>query len=573
MSSPPKRWNVRPQLPTENRSRFGNMNQVMAQVLYNRGIPDYQSAMSFLEHQDVLHNPMQMKGMQDALVRIRTAIKKKEPIVIYGDFDADGVTSTVLLVQTLKGLGANVRPYIPHRVDEGYGLNTPALLQLAEEGAKLVITVDCGVRSVDEVREAMAAGLDIIITDHHSIGDEIPSALAVINPKQVDCKYPEDMLAGVGIAFKLADALIRVHTANERNAPSITTEKLLDLVALGTIADLAPLDRLENRTLVLLGLKELNRAHRPGIFALLNVAGVEPGSINAMSIGFGLGPRINAAGRLGSAMIAYDLLNTDDFEEAMQLAQQLQDLNIQRQEMTQQAQDEARELALMDGQGDVPLIFAAAAQFQAGIVGLVAGRLVEEFYRPAIVIELGEEESRGSCRSIVEFNITDALDQCADLLLRHGGHAQAAGFTILTQNIPAFREKIMGIAGEHLKDQTIEPAITIDARISLSQASLDLARALERLEPTGQSNDAPLFMTERVKVMEARAVGKDGNHLKLKVSDGPINIDGIAFRLGEMAGQLRPSTYIDIVYRLEVNEWNNHVKPQINVQDLRVSGS
>jgi single-stranded-DNA-specific exonuclease len=379
------------------------------------------------------------------------------------------------------------------------------------------------------------------------------------------------MLAGVGIAFKLADALIRVEAANGKGTPGITTDELLDLVALGTVADLAPLDRMENRSLVQRGLKFLNKAHRPGIYALLNVAGIEPGKVSAISIGFGLGPRINAAGRLESAMTAYDLLYTDDFGKATYLAEQLQDLNIQRQELTQVAQEEARELALRDTDGDLPLIFAASPGFRSGIVGLVAGRLVEEFYRPAVIVEQGEEESRGSCRSIEEFNITDALDACSELLLRHGGHAQAAGFSVKTENLPAFRERLMEIAGEQLAKQTLEPSLTVDGVISLSQATMELARELEQLEPTGQSNDAPVFVSERVKVVDARAVGKEGKHLKLRVADGPVNIDGIAFGFGEWMRAM-PS-YIDVAYHVEVNEWNGFIKPQINVQDLKPAGA
>lgn len=570
MSQSPKRWTLLPQMPEDVRVAFQDLNPVLAQVLYNRGIAGYETAQDFLQGREVNHNPLTMKGMQKAIGRIRQAIRQKEPIVVYGDFDADGVTSTALLVQALEELGADVRPYIPHRVDEGYGLNTPALLQLAEDGIKLVITVDCGVRSVDEVREGQEAGLDIIVTDHHSVGDELPDAFAVINPKQKDCPYPEDMLAGVGIAYKLAEALIKVETTNGQNSPSITTDDLIDLVALGTVADLAPLDRLENRALVQKGLRSLNRAHRPGIYALLNVAGIEPGSVTAMSIGFGLGPRINAAGRLGSAMNAYQLLYTKDWQEAMTIAETLQQLNIDRQELTQSAQEEARDLA--DVKPDTPpsIIFAAAPHFQSGIVGLVAGRLVEEYYRPAIVVEEGEEESRGSCRSIAEFNITEALDTCSDLLLRHGGHAQAAGFTILTENIPAFREKITQLAAEALKSKVIEPSIVVDSKMPLAQATLDLARELGKLEPTGQNNDAPLFISERLKVVDARAVGKEGKHLKLKVADGPSTIDAIAFRQGAWIHKM--PLYVDLVYHLEVNEWNGYVKPQLNVKDIKSSG-
>ncbi|MFP4322421.1 MAG: single-stranded-DNA-specific exonuclease RecJ [Anaerolineales bacterium] len=564
-----KRWVLAPQLSLRERSQFREMHPLIAQVLYNRGLTDYESALDFLKGRSTLHDPMRMKGMQQAIGRIRQAIRAREPIVVYGDFDADGVTSTVLLVQTLRGLGAIVKPYIPDRVDEGYGLNTPALLGLAAEGNKLIITVDCGTRSVEEVVAAQEVGLDIIITDHHSVGDDIPPALAVLNPKQADCKYPEDMLAGVGIAFKLAEGLIRVAKANDRSAPNITVEELLDLVALGTVADLAPLDRAENRTLVIAGLQQLNRAKRPGIYALLNVANVEPGKADATSIGFSLGPRINAAGRLGSAMTAYELLDTDNINRAMDLATQLQEINTRRQELTQRLQEEARSMALAEANGDLPLIFASAPHFTSGVVGLVAGRLVEEFYRPAIVVEQGEEESRGSCRSIEEFNITEALDQCADLLLRHGGHAQAAGFSILTENIPAFKQRLMNLARAQLVGQVLEPAVHIDAKMSLSQATLELARELEQLQPTGHANHSPVFMSERVRVLDYRAVGRDGKHLKLKLGDGPVHIDGIAFGQGDWSSDMPP--YVDVAFHLEVNEWQGFIKPQVNVQDIRVA--
>lgn len=564
-----KRWAVHPPLPVEYRHRYGDLHPVLAQVLYNRGIKDYETAIDFLEGKDPQYNAMQMKGMQKALARIRHAIKNKENIVVYGDFDADGVTSTALLVQTLQALGANVTPYIPHRVDEGYGLNTPALLHLKETGTDLVITVDCGVRSVDEVKIAMDAGLDIIVTDHHSIGDAIPPALAVINPKQDDCRYPEKMLAGVGIAFRLAESLIKVETANSRNAPTITREDLLDLVAIGTVADLAPLDKVENRSLVLQGLEVLNRAQRPGVYELLRVSGVEPGEVDATAIGYSLGPRINAAGRLESAMTAYKLLSTHDIEEAHQLAEALQELNTQRQEMTQIAQDEARILAAADA--ELPLIFAAAPDFKPGIVGLVAGRLTEEFYRPSIVIEQGEEESRGSCRSIPEVNITEVLDECADLLVRHGGHAQAAGFTIKTANIPAFKEKLMELVQKRLQKQLVEPTITADSRVQLSYATLELAQALQKLEPTGFANPAPLFISERLRVVDYRGVGKENKHLKLRVSDGPVSADAIGFGLGHWTRTM--PTYVDLIYYLQVNEWNGRVTAQLNIQDLKPAGS
>jgi single-stranded-DNA-specific exonuclease len=508
-------------------------------------------------------------AIDQALARIRRAIKAGERIVIYGDFDADGVTSTALLVQVLKALGANVTPYIPHRVDEGYGLNGEALLKLARSGAKLVITVDCGIRSVDEVEDGKACGLDIIVTDHHSLGPELPRAFSVINPKCDDCEYTEDMLAGVGVAYRLAEALLAIAgSARHNGKPLPTSDDLLDLVAIGTVADLAPLDRPENRALVRRGLEILNEAKRPGIRALMDVVGLRSGAVLAMHIGFGLGPRINAAGRLESADTALQLLLTEDEREAVELAQKLQALNTLRQELTRAAQDTIRDQLESDGLLDEPLIFAGDRNFKPGVVGLVAGRLTEEFYRPAVVMELGEAESRASCRSIPEFDITTALDKCAGLLVRHGGHAQAAGFTVKNENIPALKEQLLGMARAALGGQDLKPRLEIDAVVSAENLSIDLAEELKALEPTGHHNSTPIFITRGVRVMEMRTVGKDDRHLKLKftrIAQQPL--DAIGFNLADFKPQ--PGDCVDVVYQLEINEWNGHRGVQLRMEDIR----
>jgi single-stranded-DNA-specific exonuclease len=574
-----KRWHILPRLPDDVGRQLQVYHPVMAQVLYNRGQDTLEKARIFLEGGEAsLNNPFVMHDMPQAVARIRHAIKNGEKIAVYGDFDADGVTSTALLTQALAALGGQVMPYIPNRVDEGYGVNTDALKALADEGVNLVITVDCGIRAVEEVAYGTTLGLDIIVTDHHSIGEELPPALAVIDPK-IDAHlrldegrtngYPEDMLAGVGVAFKLADALFRAEREQTRREPNCKLEDLLDLVALGTVADLVPLDRLENRELVRRGLAVLNKAQRPGIYELLQVARVEPGKINTTSIGFMLGPRINAAGRLDSAMIAYHLL-TEDMPEAGRLAQRLQELNVARQSLTMQAVEIARERALSGVDGEIPLIFDAGPEFLPGIVGLVAGRLCEEFYRPAVVIEQGDGESRGSCRSIPEFDITHALDQCADLLVRHGGHAQAAGFTVRNENLPLLRERLTGLAAEQLQDRDLRPHLEIDAEVPFDYLTMDLAGLLATLEPTGARNEAPLLLTRDLRVVECRRVGQEGKHLRLKLSNGIHFIDAIGFKLGEWAENSAP--YIDVVYHLEINEWNDQVKLQLNVQDLRPAG-
>lgn len=582
-----KRWVVAEPAPLDWLRQYSPISPVLAQVLYNRGFTQPAAAKQFLEARETAGKPFDsrtgMKGLnggRGAVARIREAIKARQPIVVYGDFDADGVTSTVLMVQTLRAIFRHqhakaapelaeryVKPYIPHRIDEGYGLNSEALRRLAGAGARLIITVDCGIRSVEEVDAGRAAGLDIIVTDHHSIGPEIPRAYAVINPKQTDCNYPEDMLAGVGVAFRLAEALLTV-----ARPPGLAADDLLDLVAIGTVADLAPLNRLENRALVRRGLERINSNPRPGVAALLQVAGIKPGSVTAETIGYAIGPRINAAGRLESAMLAYDLLSTDDPQRAEQLAGQLQALNVQRQELTRDAQEKIRAQLEADYAGDVPLIFASDPHFRPGIVGLVAGRLVEEYFRPAVVMEEGDTESRASCRSIPEFDITRALDACADLLVRHGGHAQAAGFTVHNSNIDALRRKLVEIASAQLEGQDLRPSLNIDAVVDVSHLSESLVHELSLLEPTGHLNPVPVLASYGVRVLEARTVGKEGQHVKLKLARaGQPPLDAIGFGLGEWAAQRLSA--VDIAYRLEMNEWNGSRALQLNVQDIRPVGS
>ncbi len=573
MSTLPKRWVVAAPAPADFLLRMRETYDIspeLAQVLYNRGFTDPRAAWQFL-NAEVDHDAylFKMKGMNRAISRIREAIKRQEPIIVYGDFDADGVTSTTLLMQTLTKLGAKVKPYIPHRVDEGYGVNNKALHDLARAGVKLVVTVDCGIRSVDEIEEGKAAGLDIIVTDHHSIGPEIPNALAVINPKQEDCPYPEEMLAGVGVAYRLAVGLLKVANQN-RGSAAFDSDILLDLVAIGTVADLAPLNHTENRALVRRGLEVLNKAERPGVRALLDVAGLKPGTVTAMNIGFALGPRINAAGRLESAMIAYHLLAAPDEKTAYPLAEQLQALNNQRQELTRSAQEQVRE-SLVEAVERERLIFASG-HFQPGIVGLVAGRLTEEYFKPTVIMEQGENESRASCRSIPQFDITHALDQCADLLVRHGGHAQAAGFTVLNHNIPALKEKLLRLADETLDGQELRPLLEIDAEVDVKDLSERLIDELARLEPTGYGNPAPILKSSNLRVVESRPVGKEGQHLKLKLARaGQPALDAIGFGLGHWLNHMPER--IDAAYQLEINEWNGRRSLQLNLQDIQPAGA
>lgn len=570
-SIPRKRWQVAPLVPIQLQQQFSHLNKVLLQVLYNRGIVTPAQIQAFIEgHYLQKDDPFLLPDMDKAVERIALACQNHEQIVIYGDFDADGVTSTVLLVEALRAIRGfdrqQVRPYIPNRVDEGYGLNFEALSKIKDEfGAQLVITVDCGIRSVAEVEHANRLGLDMIVTDHHSIGAQIPPALAVINPKRADSAYPERMLAGVGIAYKLAQA---IH-ATLPSIPEFSLSSLLDLVAVGTIADIAPLLG-ENRKLVTEGLSVLNLLQRPGISALAQVTGVKAGYITAESVGFALGPRINAAGRLDHAYTAAKLLATNNLLQARSWADDLNDLNRRRQHLTAELTEKAE--ALIGDVESAHLLIAIDESFVSGVVGLVASRLRENYYRPSIVLERGPEESHGSCRSIPEFHITHALDQVADLLERYGGHAQAAGLTIRNKNIPAFIERMSAIAAEQLRHEDLFPTLAIDAEIALSDIDWALQETLGQLEPTGAANATPIFMTRNVQVLNHRAVGRDFAHLQLEVAQDPLHsCKAVAFSQGAWTGNL-PS-HIDIVYMLGVNEWRGRRTLQLNIQDLRPAES
>jgi single-stranded-DNA-specific exonuclease len=576
MALSPKRWRVAPEAPAAYLSQFPRSDWLLVQVLYNRGIRDPAGVTAFLDGGRDEANPFALEGMHDAVTRIRQALRRKEQVAVYGDFDVDGLTATALIVQTLRALGGHVQPYIPRRVDEGYGLNEEALSALAGDGVSLVVTVDCGVRAIDEIGHANQLGLDVVVTDHHSVGRRLPEAVAVIDPKRdgfSDCAAGRcrNQLAGSGVAYRLAQALLRSHDQAPVTTQdvSLREEDLLDLVALGTVADLVPLQG-ENRTLVRRGLERLNGMTRPGVRALCERAGLGRGAVDATAIGYILGPRLNAAGRIADAKTAYQLLLTDRERKAEQLAAKLDSLNRERQHLTREAYEIARQLAL-DSEGEPLLLFAASPEFLPGIVGLAAGRLADEFHRPAVVVEVGEETSRGSCRSIPGFHITQALDACADLLLRHGGHAAAAGFTVASSDLDTLADRLKKIASDKLSDADLTPVLDVDAEIALTEMSWDLLETLSMLEPCGRDNERPLFVSRDIPVRYYRAVGREGRHLKMALSDGRATWDAIAFRQGEWAGQL--PDMIDVAYHLELNEWNGQRRLQLNVQDIRPAGT
>ena len=562
----PSRWQVSPQALPSHLSQFSHHHPLLVQVLYNRGIVHPIDVDAFLDGGEDAADPFALQGVTAAVARIRRALRDGERIAIYGDFDVDGVTATALLVETLEALGGTVQPYIPHRVDEGYGLHADALSELAGAGTGLVITVDCGIRAFDEVAHARRLGLDVIVTDHHSVGDRLPNSVAVIDPFRVE--EPAEELAGCGVAFRLAQALLRSHGQSPLTDREVSLEEedLVDLVALGTVGDMVPL-RGTNRSLVRRGLERINAMGRLGLRTLCRQAGVKAGAVDAEALSYVIGPRLNAAGRLAHADVAYRLLTARDPVEAQQLAAQLDSLNRERQQLTREAHQAARQIVMETGAD--ALLFAAGTEFPPGIVGLVASRLVDEFYRPAVVVEIGEETSRGSCRSIPDFNITQSLEACEDLLIRYGGHAAAAGFEVANASLDALAGRLGQVVEEGLARVDLTPVLTVDAVVSLSELSWDLQRELARLEPCGYGNPRPLLASRGVPVRHYRAVGREERHLKLALADGSATWDAIAFRQGAWAGQL--PEVIDMAYYLEVNDWNNQHRLQLNVQDIRAA--
>ena len=568
MAANSKRWIVATPLTPEAAANLQKFPPVLRQLLYNRGYATEAEAEAFLRAETTfLTDPFQLTGMAAAIDRLCLALERSEPIAIYGDYDVDGVTATALLVETLRAFGGNVQGYIPNRFDEGYGLNNEALDGLKARGVGLVLTVDCGIRSPQEAGHARDIGLDMIISDHHQPAPgELPAALAVINPKQPGDAYPDKNLAGVGIAFKIAEALFTCRAPSA----SLQTADLLDLVALGTVADLAPLTG-ENRLLVRKGLKQIRATRRQGLSSLAGAAEMTLGRTTAGQIGFVLGPRLNAAGRLESALAAFDLLTTADLMQAGQLAQQLNMQNRRRQELTRETQDKAEALATADDT-DPLLLIAVDPDFNPGVVGLAASRLTDKYYRPAIVASRGETETRGSCRSIPEFHITDALDECADLLVRHGGHAAAAGFTVRNERLPELIERLKSIAERKLRHLDLRKSLLADMEIPLSALDPGLLRHLQDFEPTGYGNSEALFVSRDVRVKSSRTVGADGKHLKIVLeSERGVALDAIGFRMGELQAALPPR--VDVLYAFEANEYNGRSSLQLNLKDLKPAGA
>ena len=531
-----KRWRVRDEpaaIPV------GEWPPLIGRLLANRKVTDADEARAFLAIDRPAAHPA-LPDLGRAVERLASACRAGESVAVFGDFDVDGVTSAVLLTEGLSALGAKPVPYLPHRVSEGYGLNEGAIASLHNLGARMLVTADCGTSSIKEIAFATGLGMDVVVLDHHVVPDQLPAGATIVNPKRDPSVQDEP--AACGIAYYV---LLALHDALG-SAPD--ERRMIELVALGTVCDMAPLLH-ENRRLVREGLAALRTTERPGLRALLEVAAADPARADTQTIGFALGPRLNAAGRLAHARLAFDLLIATDEEQARDLARRLDALNKERQQQTEAALALAEEL--MAGETGAPLVMIGHEEFPLGIVGLVAARLAETRHRPAIVYNRGEEESRASCRSIPAFHVTDALRSCKELFVRYGGHRAAAGFTAENDKLPAIKERLQAYADQDLAGQELTPEIEIDAELPLSSLRGEEIRWLARLAPFGIGNPEPVFLSRNVLVSERRAVGADGRHLRLKLRDGAVVWPAIAFRHdGE---GVEEGARADVVYSLSAD--------------------
>ncbi|MBD3427019.1 MAG: single-stranded-DNA-specific exonuclease RecJ [Candidatus Omnitrophica bacterium] len=557
-----KLQNTNPRLQKVLSDALG-VTPLFAQLLLNRDIRTPEQAQQFLfGGLSSCHDPFLMKDMDRGVARIRKAVEKKEKILIYGDYDVDGVTSTALLADILGKMGADTESFIPNRLEEGYGLNIRAVALARDMGVKLIITVDCGINSVEEVECANSYGIDVIITDHHEVkGDVHPPAYAIIDPHQTECMYPFKYLAGVGVAYKLARALMkgREEVADEH----------LDLVALGTVADIVP-QQGENRILTRTGLKGLRTTEKPGILALMDVARIDREKISSRHIGFGLGPRINAMGRVGSANVALDLLMCKDPDKARELARTLDRENRNRQSIEKDILKDVQERVRREiDLEEANVLVLGDEAWHPGVIGIVASRLTEEFSRPAILIAFDGDRGKGSGRGVDGFNLFEAIDSSREYLTDFGGHEQACGVKIEKKNLEAFRKSI----NEHAKRsfegmEEISPELRVDLQLPFSHVGVKLINELSMLMPYGPGNTEPVFSSNGIKVKNRpREIGRSG--FKFLVTCGNITCEAVTFRKNKV---LKPKSgdLIDLAYTPSINSWNGIDSIQLNIKDLKV---
>lgn len=569
MRSADARWKIQPgDLEIEAElSRVLGVRPLIARLLVNRGFRDAAAASVFLEASLSKHlrSPMLFREMPAAADRLFDAIRRRERICIYGDYDVDGVTGSTALLLFLRELGLEPELRIPHRMREGYGLHVEALRNLAERGIQLVVTVDCGASAHEEIAFASHLGLDVIVCDHHQAPEIRPPAFAVLNPAVPGAGFPFPGLCAAGVVFYLMmGTRMRLR---ESGGPLPDLRRYLDLVALGTVADLVPLIE-ENRVFVKHGLAEIARADRPGIRALLRVAGVE--TVTAATLGFRLAPRINASGRLADAVSAVELLASRDPEEANRLAELLDGYNRDRQSVEAAISDEAERMIQALPDYDQRRAFVLSSEgWHPGVVGIVASRLVERYFRPVVLLAVEGDFCRGSARGVPLFSLIDALRRCDDLLERYGGHRLAAGLTIRAVALPEFSRRFEKTVGDSTEGMDFRPSITVDAVVDLNELSDDLVDELERLGPHGPGNAQPVLLAESVRVVSSRVVGR--GHLKLSLA--PANtrriLDAIGFRMGDE--DVRSGDSVDVLFSPEVNRWNGRERLQLLLRAIRKS--
>ncbi|WP_322924172.1 single-stranded-DNA-specific exonuclease RecJ [Paenibacillus campi] len=562
-------WNIKQPdtVAAQQLSRELDIAPLTAALLSGRGYTTSTAAGTFLQGSSgISYDPFLLAGMQAAVDRIRLALERSEKIWVYGDYDADGVSSTSLMIQLLRVLKADFDIYIPHRAKEGYGLHNHALDLAQQQGVTLIVTVDTGISAVEQIAYATELGIDVVVTDHHEPPDELPQAIALVNPKLPYCPYPFKGLAGVGVAYKLAQALLD-------NVP----DAWLEIVAIGTVADLMPLQD-ENRRMVSIGVEQMKQSAFPGVHALLNIAAIDPAQVTATHIAFAMAPRINASGRMEHASRAVELLTTTDMGLADRIAFELDQLNKQRQELVNRMVQEA--VALLEAERDqhqrgVPDVIVIAGEgWNPGVVGIVASKLLDRYYRPTIVLGIDPATGmgKGSARSIPGYDIYRALVDCADVLDHFGGHPSAAGMSLHRDQLEAFRSRLNERAAQLLTAAELVPQTEADCECTLDQLTLEAVEELERLAPFGMNNPLPKIVLRGATLTEARTIGKSSDHLRLVVEQDGTVLEGVAFGKGELAALLSPGDRIDILAETSINEWRGVRKPQLMVQDIAVPG-
>ena len=540
--------------------------KIIATILLNRGVKDEEIPAFIKKSLADIVDPSLMLDMDKAVERINEAVDQKQRIAVYGDYDVDGITSTARLYEFLESLGADIEYYIPDRKGEGYGINIMAVNKLAKQGVKLMITVDCGITALGEVSLAKALGMDVIVTDHHTCKERLPvDAKAILNPKRPDCEYPFDALAGVGVAFKLVLALAVSRSMNTKEV----FEGYIDLAALGTVADVVPLQG-ENRIIVDKGLTALKNPTRIGIRAIMEVAGVMDKPVTAQTIAFAIAPRLNAAGRLGTATTAVELLLTKDEVRAREIALDLDAENKERQQTEKEIFDEAIEMIAKDANfAKKKVIVLAHEGWHHGVIGIVASRLTDMYYKPCILISHSNGEGKGSGRSIKAFNLFDALTHCEKYLTEFGGHAVAAGLNINSNEIEEFTKAINKYADETLTEKDMIPSVEIDCPITEQAVTLENAMLISRLEPFGMCNEKPIFAIASAEVVAAAGVGMDNKHLRLRIVKNGQMMNGIGFGMGEYANRLQRGDIIHIAFQMDINSYQGIDSVQLVIKDIK----